>query len=225
MSSQALATQGIAPIRPDVFFTVPDALPRGRHNLTREQVREAQRERLLVAMTELLAARGYRALGPGEIAGRAGVSLGAFYANFENKDACVFAGYERFIEILLERMTAVDTSALRPDATVRALLGAWIETLQSDLVVARAYHVEIDALGLPARRRRRDAMALFAQYIRQLAEAKIADVDLPWTAYIGVVYAARQLVADTLDDAEEPDLHGELGGDLEVWLNDLFRAR
>ncbi len=45
-------------VRDGVFFTLPDALPRGRHQLTRGQVTDAQRARLLVAVTELLAARG-----------------------------------------------------------------------------------------------------------------------------------------------------------------------
>ena len=48
--------------------------------------------------------------------------------------------------------------------------------------------------------------------------------ELPWTAYIGVVYAARQLASDALDTAAEPDL-AELGADLRVWIADLFRAR
>jgi hypothetical protein len=37
--------------------------------------------------------------------------------------------------------------------------------------------------------------------------------ELPWTAYIGVVYAARQLASDALDTAAEPDLVA-LGDDL-----------
>jgi hypothetical protein len=48
--------------------------------------------------------------------------------------------------------------------------------------------------------------------------------ELPWTAYIGVVYAARQLASDALDTAAEPDLVA-LGDDLEIWLSDLFRQR
>ena len=53
-----------------VLARCPEALPRGRHQLTREQVRDAQRERLLAAVTELLAARGYRGFGVGDIASR-----------------------------------------------------------------------------------------------------------------------------------------------------------
>ena len=100
-----------------VFFTVPETLPRGRHKLSPEQVSDAQSERMLAAVTELLAARGYRGFGVGEIATRAGVSLEAFYKCFAGKDACIFAGYDRFIDVLLRRIAAVDA---RPMTAQRA---------------------------------------------------------------------------------------------------------
>jgi AcrR family transcriptional regulator len=218
----------VEPVRDGVFFTLPAALPRGRHSVAREQIVEAQRERLLAAVTELLAARGYRGFGVGDIANRAGVSLGTFYGCFESKDASVFAGYDRFIEVLLRRMIAVDVPDDDRPALVASLIGAYLETLQADLVVARAYQVEIDALGPPARARRREALTLFASYIRDRVAQGSPDgrapAELPWTAYIGVVYAARQLASDVLDTAAEPDLPG-LRRDLQGWLSDLFRVR
>jgi AcrR family transcriptional regulator len=211
-----------------VFFSPPDRLPRGRHQLSREQVTTAQRERLLAATTELLAARGYRGLTPGEIASRAGVSLAAFYENFQNKDEAVFAGYQRFIDVLLRRVTDVDTAGKDRPQLVREILAAYLDTLQDDLVVARAYQVEIDALGTVARHHRRDSLRLFATYIRELVAQRSPNEEspseLPWSAYIGVVYTARQLVSDALDEAPEPDLH-TLVDELHTWLSDLFRER
>jgi AcrR family transcriptional regulator len=206
-----------------VFFTVPETLPRGRHKLTPEQVSDAQSERMLAAVTELLAARGYRGFGVGEIASRARVSLEAFYKCFVSKDACIFGGYDRFIDVLLWRLAAVDA---RPDdrpTRTAALLDAYLGTLQQDLVVARAYQVEIDALGAPARARRRESLHLFANFIREEEAQASADgrPSLPWSAYIGVVYAARQLASDALDTSETPDL-AALGEDLQIWLSDPF---
>jgi AcrR family transcriptional regulator len=209
-----------------VFFTLPEALPRGRHKLSAVQVSDAQRERLLAAVTELLAAHGYRGFGVGEIASRAGVSLGAFYKCFASKEDCIFAGYDRFIDVLLKRMAAVDLPEDdRPGVTID-LLDAYLDTLQQDLVVARAYQVEIDALGPPARARRRDSLNLFASFIRGLDAEASADgqPSQPWSAYIGVVYAARQLASDALDTSATPDLVG-LGEELQIWITDLFRER
>ena len=227
VSAEIAPEPPVSKVREGVFFTPPDALPRGRHDLTREQVTHAQRERMLIAMTELLAAHGYRGFGPGDIAGRAGVSLGAFYELFENKDACVFAGYDRFIEVLLMKMAALEPARWDRARVVREALNAYLETLQSDPVVARAYQVEIDALGPPARERRRTSLDQFAAFIRELDVRTSIDgraAPLPWTAYLGVIYAARQLASDALDLDSDPDL-AELGEDLEIWLSDLFRTR
>ena len=124
---------GVEPkIADGAFLADPGVLPRGRHGLTREQVLEVQRERLLIAATELLAAHGYRGFGAGEIAGRAGVSLAAFYDCFENKDACVFAGYDRFIEVLLERMGSVPLEGRSvPTSSVRLLPSSGTEPIRS----------------------------------------------------------------------------------------------
>ncbi|MGZ6268340.1 MAG: TetR/AcrR family transcriptional regulator, partial [Candidatus Limnocylindrales bacterium] len=169
-----------------------------------------------------------RGFGAGDVAKRAGVSLAAFYECFENMDACVFAGYDRFIEVLLTRIAAVDTTDQDRTTLVKLVLRTYLETLQSDVVVARAFQVEIDALGIPARERRRDSLKLFATFTRELLASTFPSgqppPELPWTAYIGVVYAARQLAADALDEAPEPDLTA-LGEDLEIWVSDLFRPR
>lgn len=179
-------------------------------------------------MTELLAAHGYRAFGAADIVKRANVSLAAFYACFDNKDACIFEGYDRFIQVLLERVIAVDApSDDRVELTSR-LLEAYLATLGSDLVVARAYQVEIDALGAEARARRRSALSLFAQHLRnRIAETSpggAAPPEIPWSAYIGIVYATRQLASDLIDVSANPDLD-LLGSNLRIWVADVLRIR
>jgi len=213
-------------VREGVFFEPLQALPRGRHSLGPERVREIQRERLLVAMTELLAARGSRGFGSGDIARKAGVSLAAFYASFESKEDCALAGYDRFIEVLFNRMNAVDVGDKTRPELVCALIRAYLETLAEDLVVARAFQVEIDALGATARKRRRDSLMLFAHHLWAVSSedspAGRGSEALPWTAYIGVIYVTRQLASDALDTGEDPDL-GALGEELAIWVTDLFR--
>ena len=182
----------------------------------------------MAATTELLAAHGYRGFGPGEIATRAGVSLAAFYDCFPNKEACIFAGYDRFIDVLLARITGIDLNGMDRAQVTHALIAAYLNTLQSDLVVGRAYQVEIDALGPTARERRRNSLQLFATYIQEVTARMSPDgkpaEDLPPSAYIGVVYAVRQLASDALDNEPQPDLV-KLGEELRIWISDLFRQR
>lgn len=213
-------------VKNGVYFTVPENLPRGRHKVPTEMIVSAQRERMLIAVTELMAALGYRNFGVKEIAKRSGVSLQAFYACYKSKDECVFAGYNRFIQTLLTHMMATPLQGTDRVTLVVSLIGAYLDTLQKDLVVAKAYQVEIDAMGIKAREQRRLSLSMFAKYIEnaviQSAPDKTAPVHLNWTAYLGVVYAARQLASDALEQKANPDL-GALKKLMVVWLNDLFR--
>ena len=54
-------------VKNGVYFTVPENLPRGRHKVPTEMIVSAQRERMLIAVTELMAALGYRNFGVKEI--------------------------------------------------------------------------------------------------------------------------------------------------------------
>ncbi len=210
-----------------VFFESSVPLPRGRNSISSERVRAAQRERMLAAATELMAALGFRGFKVSDVARRAGVSLAAFYECFEGKDDCIFQGYDRFIEVLLRRMIGVELEDKNEAEFTADLIDAYIETLTADLVVARAYQLEIDTLGLPARTRRRESLTLFARHIQQRVEefaaAGQALEEIPWVAYLGFVYAARQLVSDALEEPA-PDLPA-LSTELQAWSLDVFRDR
>jgi AcrR family transcriptional regulator len=198
------------PVRPGLFFDVPAALSRGRHSLSREEVRTAQRERLMAAFTELLADSGFAGVRVADIANRAGVSNEAFYEVFKDKEDCAFAAYDRFIEVLVRRMQ----EGLKPSKTwrefSRTALEAYLGALEDDLVVARACQLEMEALGAPARERRRTALTGLAQLF-QRAEAEMAKSDplivrQPLAVRLGIVYGVRELACAALDTAEEPDL-------------------
>jgi AcrR family transcriptional regulator len=208
-----------------VFFSIPATLPRGRHELTREQVLAVQRERLMIALTELMATRGYEPIGIRDVAARAGVSSAAFYECFADKRECVFAAYDRFIGVLLERLAQAATQRTTWDGWVLAMIRAYLDTLQQDLVVGRAFQVEMDAVGSEARERRRIALHGLADLIRAERERLWpADRDaLPQTAYVGVVYAVRQIACDALDRDPHPDLHA-LAPELASWVGETLRG-
>ncbi|GAC68044.1 TetR/AcrR family transcriptional regulator [Gordonia soli] len=213
---------------PGLFFHPPTPLPRGRHNVPREQVDAAQNERLLIALTELVAARGYTATSVGDIVERAQVSRVAFYRSFADKQSCALAAYARFIDVLLANIAA----RLDPDQGlaefVDSCLRAYLEPMQDDPIVGRAFQVEIDAMGAPARDRRRQALQLFADTLaahhRHLIDTgRAGGTPLPPSAYLGVVYAVRQLTSDALETTEPVDLL-ESVPELSRWLLRLLDA-
>lgn len=68
-------------------------LPPGRHGLSREQVAESQRWRLLAAVAEELAESGRAGTTSSRVARRAGVSPASFYAHYENISSCLLAAH------------------------------------------------------------------------------------------------------------------------------------
>ena len=211
-----------APITDGVFFTVPEPLPRGRHRLPRAEVVARQRDRLLIAATELLAHGGPGAVGVKPVCSRAGASLAAFYECFETKEDCIFAAYDRFIAVFIERLVAVHGEGRTWEEYVGAVLDSYFDVLGQDVVVARAFQVEMDSLGPEARRRRREALHGLGQLLHQKHREWVGEKGevLPEAAYIAALYGARQLASDALDTAA-PDLAATRDS-VAVWVSRAF---
>jgi AcrR family transcriptional regulator len=69
-------------------------LPGGHHGLSRQQILESQRERLLAAMAQEVAAQGYRATTITEVVKAASVSTRDFYEHFDGKEECFLAAFD-----------------------------------------------------------------------------------------------------------------------------------
>jgi AcrR family transcriptional regulator len=230
MASIERATEDPVPrVTPGVFFGAAVALPRGPQALPRADVLAQQRERLMAAMTELIAAGGYARVTIGALAGRARVSRTAFYACFTDKEECAFAAYDRFIESLLAALSARASDAVDMAGVIEAMLDGYFSTLERDLVATRAFLVEFDALGPGARERRRAALRGIAGYLRRMhSEFGATDKTLaPLFAddvYLGIVYVARQLACDALDEEPRPALRA-IGATLAPWLVSVYRPQ
>jgi AcrR family transcriptional regulator len=88
-------------------------LPGGHHGLSRKQILESQRERLLAAIAQEVAARGYRATTITEVVKLASVSTRDFYEHFESKEECFLAAFEAVRDHLEELI--VEATAAEPD--------------------------------------------------------------------------------------------------------------
>jgi AcrR family transcriptional regulator len=205
------------PVQDGVFFTAPRDLPRGRHDLTREAVQEVHRERLMIAVTELVAHQGYRAVGVRQIARQAKVSLAVFYECFADKDDCFYAAYARFIDVLVSRLTVVVEDAVDRHLTAELVVHEYLAALEADRVVAQAFLVEMDALGRSARDRRRAALGGIVEVLKSQHDERWPDAEpVPFTAYIGMVYAVRQIVSDAIDTQHDEPLT-DLTAELSRW--------
>src|SRR3954468_1835890 len=113
-------------------------LPRGRHGLTREEVVASQRQRMLFALLELVAGKGYSKMSVADIIDRAGVSRETFYEQFSSKEDCFLVAYDTAGEIFMAGLMATPIAGSRAER-VDALLGAYLETLASQPAFARIF--------------------------------------------------------------------------------------
>ncbi|HEV7757478.1 MAG TPA: TetR/AcrR family transcriptional regulator [Acidimicrobiales bacterium] len=146
------------------------ALPRGPHGLSRDEVVQSQRFRLLTAMTDAVAEKGFANTVVADVVARSGVSRATFYQLFRDKEDCFQAAYEmnaqlvaRFMEMGLEELQNDTRSG--PLETLERVLGLYIDTLATAPALARVFLVEVYAAGPEAIAQRRTSLERFVDIV------------------------------------------------------------
>ena len=146
------------------------ALPRGPHGLSRDEVAQSQRLRLLMAMTNAVAEKGFANTVVADVVTRSGVSRATFYKMFRDKEDCFRAAYEMNAE-LVARIMEAGLEDLRNDAPSDPLekldrvLGLYVHTLASAPALARVFLVEVYAAGPEAIAQRRASLDRFVDIV------------------------------------------------------------
>src|SRR3954454_21266665 len=121
------------------------ALPKGRHNLPLHVVRESQRERLLEAMLNSVAERGYAATTVPQVVADAKVSRNAFYALFTDKTDCFIALCDELAEELLRYFASLEGDTWMD--LLRSGTQHYLRFWSENPAFARTYFVELPAAG------------------------------------------------------------------------------
>lgn len=168
-------------------------LPPGSHGIPADVVARNQRERLVAAMAEVCAERGYAQASVAEVARQAGVSSLTFYKQFAGKQECMLAAHRQLLGRLLEE---VDRVAAEEGPGERAIVRTALALFAADPPSARLLAIEILAAG-PEGVKRHDAMA------KAFAERLGTD----WVRAAGVLALIGKLVvageAPRLPELEE----------------------
>ena len=168
------------------------ALPRGPHHLAREEVLASQRGRMLDAIAQAVAEKGYGAATVADVIARAGVSRKTFYEQFRDKEDCFLAAYETGVEVLLATMREADPGGDDLFARVQARVRAYLQTLEAEPGFARTFVIEVGAAGPRALQRRHEVLRRFAEENREVGG------DAPLENYIAAAGASNELVAHAL---------------------------
>lgn len=141
-------------------------LPGGHHGLSREQVAESQRERLLAGLAHAVAAHGYRATTITEIVRAASVSSRDFYESFDSKEDCFLAAFDAVIAHLRELIAAaVEPVPDWPGRVVVALRTA-LDFFAAEPDLARLCLVEPFTASPSIATRFRDVVVATIPYLR-----------------------------------------------------------
>lgn len=154
-------------------------------SVTRANVKEDQRRRILRATGELVAERGYHAVTVELIVKHARVSFKTFYGHFSNKEECFVELFETVMAEARERMeVAVERERVSgaPWAQqVAAALRALFDVLLADPLIARASIVDAPTVGPVMIDRYQEAMSGLTPLLRQGRELVANANDLPPT--------------------------------------------
>lgn len=153
------------------------SLPHGPHGLSREEVEQSQRDRILWAMAEASAERGYAHTSVADVLSTAGVSRATFYLLFRDKEDCFGAAYE-MLALLISTTLSEEVSKIIAEARASGRPHQPIETLDKLLAIlfklladapslARIYFVEVHAAGPLAAEHYKNSMERFVDLVAE----------------------------------------------------------
>lgn len=132
-----------------------EPLPRGRHGLSRDQVRDSQRARLLLGMAETVAEKGYPRTTVGDVLKRVHVSRETFYQHFSDKESCFLDVLDESAKLLAGTLAAGAGAPAEPALPrLERVLTTYFTTLAEQVPFARVFFVESYAAGIPAQLKR-----------------------------------------------------------------------
>lgn len=179
--------------------------------------KRTQRERLIDAMIELSAKKGYQAVSITQVSSRARVSSATFYEQFDGKEDCLLAAYRAVVERVFEQMQPVVLDdGDWPDAA-RAALGRVLSALRNDPWGGRVLFIEALAGGPLIREECRRVLEEFERRAQDFLDSTPDGgdaLDIPVTALVGAV---RSIVSRRLRTDAEDELPA-LADDIIAWL-------
>jgi AcrR family transcriptional regulator len=176
-------------------------LPRGRTGLPADEVREAQRERLLRAVIAAVDTAGFRDVTVADIVRGARVSRAAFYAHFADKEDCFLAAARQGGLLMADRVVSATRKApddASADELLRASIGAFVDFLAEEPAFARAFYIDMPVAGPRAVRQLEAAQHGFARLNRAWHERARREHPgwpaVPYQAYYALAGATTELV-------------------------------
>jgi AcrR family transcriptional regulator len=204
MTSDAMASR--AEIPPSTM-----RLRSGPNGLSRPQVAEIQRGRMLASTVDAVERLGYARLTVGEITGRARISRKTFYDVFSDREDCFLAAFEQALAEanVLAREAYSQAPSWRNG--MRLALARLLQFMEDEPGLARLCLVETLAAGDRVRARRTQALAELARVIDRGRLPNSPSREPPEMTAEGIVGAIVTVLHNRLLERDDKPLTELLG--------------
>lgn len=192
--------------------------------VTRSNAHADQRRRILRAVGELVAKRGYADVTVELIVKRAHVSYKTFYKHFSGKEECYIALFDSVLQSSERKVRERLAAEQGPWAhQVAVALRSVVELIVADPIIARAVIVEAPAVGPGIRERYDRAVKALVPLFRAGRELNPRGAELPetiedtlagsvfWSAYQRLIVGEAERLPELLPEVTELVLRTYLG--------------
>lgn len=173
-------------------------LPSGRHELPRDVVVESQRDRIMQALAETIAERGYAATTIAAVVERARVSSATFYEIFRSKDDCLAA----VANTTLGEIVTVVTSQYSPDKPLfqvnRDAVAAVLALMAQRPALAKLVFVEGRTATAQTRQTYMSGVNVLVSLLDQLRVDGPSNAETPASTARAAVGAAEGLIRNEI---------------------------
>jgi AcrR family transcriptional regulator len=181
----------------------------GRQVLPREFIAQHQRARIVAALAEETAEKGYRAVTVADIVKRAGIARNTFYENYGSKEDCFLAAQQFAMSAALERVVTAAGEIDDWPRRVRAGLTAFLAYVVEEPALARTCMVESLSAGPASVEYYEESQQAFVSLFRLGRDVSPHGGDLPATLEEALIGGVFWIVYQRLI-GPEPERIGEL---------------
>lgn len=188
-----------------VSFVTSDSTTRplpGEQRLSRDFIARHQRARIIAALAQETAEKGYRGVTVAAIVKRAGIARKTFYENFSSKEESFLAAQELAMSTALERVVEAAGTHEHWPQRVRAGLTAFLDYVAAEPALARTCMVEALSAGPAAVKYHEESQQAFVSLLRLGRDVSLYDRKLPEALEEAIVGGVFWIVYQRLAAAE-----------------------
>jgi AcrR family transcriptional regulator len=186
---------------------------------SRAEVSANQRARLHGAMVEAISLRGYTKTSVAQLCRLAGISKRTFYEQFENKEACFIASYERVLARVAARVTEQSMREKGWTCQLASGLEALIREIANQPKAGRLVLLEADAVGSTVRLRHAGLRAEFERIVAAGFARELPERSFPVLLARGIVCGLERAICHALREGEGLEEPAKLAAELARWAS------